>query len=379
MKRPRALAAAPLFLFLALFASACVGTESPQGWAAPVFDGDTVYFLASKDRLAAAPLTPEAQNATIAWNFPDKNNVADKNVKLQAVYGTPVIDGDRLYFTSFSGGVWALNKADGRPVWNMKTEIDGNVVSGIAVSGDLAAFGTTTGHLYVVNKSDKSPATGWPAGGKTFGDGIWAAPVISGDTIYVATMGGDLYSLKLSDGSENWEQPFHSSGAFGDLAQLNDQTLFVPSLNKHVYLLNPADGSVEHDFVASDWVWTQPAFDTKRNQVYFGDFAGDYYALDITSGAESWHVHLGADRVKSAGAIVDNVLVVGDRKPTVHFLDLDQSGKELNAVPVPSVGTIRADATAHGAFVYLATTGGKLLKADPGPKSVIEVTMGGRQ
>src|SRR6185312_3578318 len=178
--KPRALAVLPLLALIALLATACVGTESPQGWAAPVFDGNTVYFMPNKDRLAAANLAADGSSAQITWNFPDKNNTADKDVQLQAVYGQPVIDGNRIYFTSFSGGVFALDKASGRPLWRMKDELSGNVAGGLAVGDKLLAFGTTDGHLYVVNKGDKTPAPGWPADGQKFGDGIWAAPIIKG-------------------------------------------------------------------------------------------------------------------------------------------------------------------------------------------------------
>jgi len=375
---PRALAAAPLFLLFALFAASCVGTENPQGWAAPVFDANSVYFLQAKDRLAAAPASNEA-NTTITWSFPDKNNTADKDVKLQAVYGDPVISGDRLYFSSYSGGVFALNKADGRPAWRMKDEIQGNLVSGVAVSGDLLAFGTTEGRLYVVNKSDKSPAKGWPAAGIDYSSGIWATPVIKGDTVYVATMGGEVHALDLANASERWAKPFRASGAVAALSLLTDDALFVPGLNKHVYLLNPADGAVKSDFRADDWVWTLPAFDKDRNLAYFGDFSGKLYALDITTGKEAWSSALDSARIKSAPAIVNNVLVVGDRKPVVHFLDLKDNGKRLNQVPLTSLGSIQAGITAHDGAAYITTTSGKLLRADATNYSVTEITMGGRQ
>ena len=83
--------------------------------------------------------------------------------------------------------------------------------------------------------------------------------------------------------------------------------------------------------------------------------------------------------MKSAPAIVDNVLVVGDRKPTVHFLDLNDNGKQLNQVPLTGDGTLRADIAAKNGFAYIATTNGKLLRADPKQKNVIEITLSGRQ
>jgi outer membrane protein assembly factor BamB len=115
---PRALAVAPLLLFFAIFASACVSTENPSGWAAPVFDGNSLYFLASHDRLASAPAPTDA-GTTIAWHFPDKNNKDQSNIKLQGVYGEPVVEGDTIYLTSYSGGVFALNKSNGVPKWRV--------------------------------------------------------------------------------------------------------------------------------------------------------------------------------------------------------------------------------------------------------------------
>jgi eukaryotic-like serine/threonine-protein kinase len=369
--------AAPLLFFLVLLATACVGTENPEGWAAPVFDGDTVYFLQSHDRLAAAPLSSTATSTQITWSFPDKSRTEDKDVSLKAVYGEPVIDGDRLYVSSYSGGVFALNKADGRPVWRMKDEIEGNVVGGVAVSGNVLAFGTTEGHLYVVNKTDKSPAPGWKQSGVSYNSGIWATPIIKDGILYVATMGGDLHAIDVATGAEKWEKPFHSSGAIADFNFASDTQLVVPSLNKHVYLLNPADGSMLGDFVASDWVWTQPKY--KDGKAYFGDFSGKAYALDITTMAIDWTAQLGDTRVKSAAAIVDNVVMIGDRKPVVHFLDASAGGRELNAVPLLNDGTVRADITVKDGFGYVSTTNGKLLRANPKDKSVNEIIVGGRQ
>ena len=381
MKLPRALAVAPVILLVALAASACIGTENPQGWASPVFDNNTVYFLQSKDRLGAAPITSTDQTITLDWSFPDKNRTEDKDISLKAVYGEPVIDGDRLYFSSYSGGVFALNKTDGRPVWRMKDEIKGHVVGGVAVGANVLAFGTTDGHLYVVNKADKSPAPGWNAKGRSFGEEIWATPIIKGDTLYVATMGGDVHALSVKDGSELWEEPFHTSGAVPDITLMGDR-LFVASLNRNLYEVSSADGAEIGQFKATDWVWTQPAF--QDDHAYFGDFAGKVYDVDITDMQNAlWSLSLGDDRVKSSPGIVDNVLIVADRQPTVHFIDIGPNAnpeqRQLNEVAPTAGGTIRADVAVHDGFAYLSTTKGKLLRADPKQRSVFEVLVGNRQ
>src|SRR5487761_2032293 len=92
VKIPRALAVAPLLLILALLAAACVSTENPSGWAAPVFGTNNVYFLEAHDHLGAAPIPGTTPQTQLTWVFPNANDAAQKNIKLQAVYGDPVLE-----------------------------------------------------------------------------------------------------------------------------------------------------------------------------------------------------------------------------------------------------------------------------------------------
>lgn len=374
MKFPRALAVTPVLLLVALLFSACVSVEKPQGWGSPAFSADSIILQESKDHLAAVRVA--ANGATRAWVFPDKARPEDKELKLAAIYGTPVVDGDAVYFSSFNGGIFALNKTDGRPIWRLASGFKGDVVSGVSVSGGKLAFGTTEGNLYLVDAKDGKPSAGWPKGGVSYKKGIWAAPIIKGDLVYVATMDGKVDALKLADGSTVWPAPFNSTGAVAALQLLDDGHLFAPSLNKHVYILNTADGSVAQDYKARDWVWSGGAF--KDNAVYFGDFSGNVYAVDITTGADRWPATaLGEDRVKAGPAIVDDVVVFGDRVPAVHFLKASDGSRLGIGVPLTGAGTIRADAVAKDGAIYLVTTSGRLFKADPGTQTVNEVAVSG--
>jgi len=379
VKIPRALAAIPLLFCFALLAAACVGTENPSGWVAPVFDGQTVYFAEAHDHLAAAPAPGTDNQTTISWVFPAKNDPAQKGISLKGIYGRPVVDGANVYLSSYSGGVFALTKKDGHVVWQMKSEISGNVSGGVAVSSKLLAFGTTDGHLYVVNKSDHTTANNWPTSGLTVDGGIWAAPIFSADgqTLYVATMSGNLKAYNVADHSEAWT--FHASGAIADMALLDSTHLFVPSLNHHAYVLDPTkQGKVTTDFAARDWIWTTPAY--KDGIAYFGDFSGYVYALDLSgpAGHLKWEskVSTKGSRIFSAPALVGGLLVVADREPAVHFVD-PATGQVKNTVPLLT-STVRADVTAEGNYAYVSTTNGHLFRADPSQLKVAEVTVGGR-
>ena len=224
VKFPRAFAALPLLALVALLFSACVSVENPQGWGSPAFTPNAVYYQESKDHLSGAALAPDGP-ATRSWVFPDKNNPLHKAVKLKAIYGAPVVDGDAVYFSSFAGGVFALNKDTGRPIWRVSSGFSGDIVGGVAFGGGKLAFGTTDGAVYVVDAKDGKPAAGGPRGGVSFKKGVWAAPIIAGDVVYVASMDGTVDALKLSDGSRAWPKAFSATGAIAESVSYTHLTL----------------------------------------------------------------------------------------------------------------------------------------------------------
>jgi len=365
-----------ILLCLPVFA-ACVRVTNPDGWAAPVIDGQDVYVSTSKGHISAVTLQ-DGDAATARWTFPDKDRDPDKKIEPEAIYGDPVIDGDRVYLATFSAGVFALNKADGRPVWPTNgtntSQIKGNLAGGVALANGILYFGTTEGRLYAWNASDGSPA--WPEP-KRFDRGIWATPVVAGDNLFVATMGGEVHALSLADGSPAWIDPFVATGAIADLFALDDGRLFVPSINRHAYVLNAEDGTILADYRARDWVWTEPA--VTDSHVFFGDFGGHVYGLDITATPASplWDpVSLEGERVKAGAAIIGDVLIVADRKPVVTFINAT-TGQILNRVPIEDAGTVRSNVHVADGFAYILTTKGRLFRANPQNYSVAEIALTG--
>ncbi|MBI5949942.1 MAG: PQQ-binding-like beta-propeller repeat protein [Chloroflexi bacterium] len=369
MKPPRLIGAALLLVLAAAVLSACGGVVNPQGWAAPTFDSDSLYYYPGKERLVAVPLLsdPLAQ----AWQFPNSAFANQKDLNPEATYGEPVRDGDRLYVAAYDEGVFALNPADGSIAWGPK-ELKGHVLDGTTLAGGRLFVGTDEGYLYAFDPATGNPAAGWQEP-KKLGSGIWASPVGVGDTVVVATMGGKVRALAMADGATRWE--FKVEGAIASLTALGENRLFVPTLSKKVIILDATSGVVvSGPFQATDWVWNTPAF--KDGIAYFGDLSGDVYALDITSGQAKWTYSAG-HKVKSGPAIVGDVLVIADREPVVHFLKLGD-GTLQNTVPLADVGTIRANVVAGPAGTrfegkaIIATTKGRLFQATPNGQ-VVEI------
>ncbi len=373
-RRSAILAMALLFLPLL---SSCVSVLSPTGWAPVVFDGDTVYVTTSNGHLSALKL--ERDTATALWTFPDENRDEDKKLDTKAIYGAPVVSGDRVYLASFQAGVFALRKEDGRPIWSSSSgnanKLDGDIPGGVALAGENLFFGTTEGLVYGWKQADGTPATGWEKPKRVAG-GVWATPIVSGDHLIVATMDGGLHALSLADGSVRWS--FDVSGAIAELTKISDEYLFVPSINRHAYIIRTKDGSVAGDFRAKDWIWTGAA--VQGLKVYFGDFGGRVYGLDITNSGTVpiWRepASLSDERVKAGAAIVEDVVVVVDRAPVVSFISA-KDGSVLNSVPLTDAGTVRANVVTRDGAAYIATTKGKLFRAEPAARKVVEIQLSG--
>lgn len=364
-RRPLALL---LLLLFSLPLASCVSIANPEGWAAPVFAGERAYAFLGKDRLVALAVEGAPR---LLWRFPGEGQ---KGVRFEAVYTEPILDGDLLYFASYDGSLFAVSAADGSLRWQERGFV-GSIVGGpILVDGRWLVFGTTEGRIYALDKVDRRPAPGWPRDGLRLGKGVWAPPVARDGTVYAATMDGRLYAIALDGARLLWPEPFRVGAAIPDLALLDGRLLFVPSLDRKVYLVDPATGREAFPaLVASDWVWTRPA--VAGSTFFFGDFAGRVYAVDITSGRVRWTAAVGA-KVKAPPAVVGDALVVADRSPAVSFLSLE-TGELLNRVPVTAGGTLRAPVVAHGDAAYLLTTDGKLLRATPATLQVREVPLEG--
>lgn len=374
MISPRLGVAGVLLAGIALLSAACGGVKNPEGWASPALDDSAIYFFPKKDRVTAASLGADG-SVTAVWTFPDDAK-GQKDYDFKAAYDA-VTDGEALYFGSFDGRVFALDVKDGGVRWALKDEIDGGLASGPVLAGDRVIFGTTEGRVYAVDKATGRTASGWPSGGIKFNKGVWAPPVVQGDTVFIATMGGELHARNVADGgpSAKWAAPFEVEGAIADLTLLDDAHLFVPGLDKHVYIVETATGKGDaQGFTTRDWVWTRAAF--KDGIAYFGDFSGEVYALDITTLQAKWTADVGSE-VKAAPVLAgDGVLVVASKDPEVVFFKASD-GTVLNRVPLPDVGTVRAGLVLRDGNPLLVTTQGRLFQPNPSNFSVPELIVTG--
>lgn len=125
----------------------------------------TIYIGANNSNLYAV-----APDGSQRWLFEAERELA-------GIWSAPAVsaDGSTLYFTANKGGVYALNRADGRLGWQFS--IYGSIYSSAALDARGTLYtGSTAGHLFALDSANGSLIFDYDAGPQ-----IWSAPAIRPD------------------------------------------------------------------------------------------------------------------------------------------------------------------------------------------------------
>ncbi|HET7143431.1 MAG TPA: PQQ-binding-like beta-propeller repeat protein [Anaerolineales bacterium] len=101
------------------------------------------------------------------------------------IWGTPILDGDTLYYADLDGRIYSLDLASGNQNWDA-VQPDGPIVASLLIVGDQIYVATEAGTLVALDRDGK---TIWE---KTVGGKIYTTPVVSGDLILAAPYQADF-------------------------------------------------------------------------------------------------------------------------------------------------------------------------------------------
>ena len=125
-------------------------------------------------------------------------------------------------------------------------------------------------------------------------DGVPGAAAIVGGRVYIATLGGRVLCLELSDGSEVWrfETPEETNfrPGFNAPTTVFEETVFAGDEDGTFYAINRADGSLRWMKSTGDQIaGGATAVDTAEGpRVLFGSHDGTLYCRSVESGEEVW-------------------------------------------------------------------------------------------
>ncbi|MEU0189961.1 serine/threonine-protein kinase [Streptomyces afghaniensis] len=336
----------------------------------------------------AAP--PEQASGWRPWRFRMSNDV----------WGTPSVDGDLVYVTSFE--VHALDVATGRRrfktrdvAWSMAVA-DGRIHAsdGPTLFALDAREGTdlwrlqTDAWVYSLKAERGTVVTGTRGGGvqgweASNGQKLWevtgcqsdfespeAGPALHDGTVYV-WQDARLRALDARTGDERWSYPIGDAASCGGvpvrITQASDGYVYVCA-GTRVLALDVAAGHVKWHFEAPAVFLSPPTFvpgpAVTGGGIYLADYLGTVYALDATDGRDRWRI------ATESRASVDPVLVaaghvhVGSGKG-LYTLDAVtgtpkwrfQAGGDIVGAPSVAEGRIHFGSTDHLLYTLKADDG----------------------
>ena len=191
-----------------------------RGHAGVTIDGDLIYTGFSNGTLVAL----RKDNGSVAWSTSLKAE-ADRFFDVDA---TPIVLEDRVYASSSSGGVYALDKATGLvrwrlPFWDAAQPSNTGNVGGISTDGKLIYVSVADLGTYAI---DLEGNVVWRVGAR--GGGEPAAPVLYRDTLIYSLAGDGMFIADRRSGETlEWFQP--GDGVSAAPTVTGDGRLFVMS------------------------------------------------------------------------------------------------------------------------------------------------------
>ena len=235
-------------------------------------------FSDAKDRYVGSPLL--YNEVTYAPNADGNLYVVDSNGQLlwkfksqKTNWSKPVTDGVNLYFGSMDHFVYALKlnytqdeivadesglrTAIQQPLWSV--DLGAAIFANPKLSPQgVLYFATLGGKVFAIKAANGDILWSFPQEGQL--DGIWAAPVLVGELLYVGDAGdedGSIYGLSAKTSEVQWAAPYHTDAPIiGGGMAFPDGAGFVTTNGKFIKL--NTSGIVSWTKQFSDSTYTAP-------------------------------------------------------------------------------------------------------------------------
>jgi outer membrane protein assembly factor BamB len=197
----------------------------------------------------------DAKTGNLKWKFKTDG----------PVHGTPVIDKNKIYIGGWDAVLYALNAETGKEIWHFtlgtQTGFKG-IQSSVAVSDGKVLFGARDPHFFALDSETGKLIWKYDAENSW----ILSSAVVKDNTVYVGT--SDTYALLA---------------------------------------LDLKTGKEKYRLKTNGYVYSSPAI--AGNTIYFGDFTGNFFALNLLSNGKEFNYVSTENRKQFASATLKNDLL----------------------------------------------------------------------
>jgi outer membrane protein assembly factor BamB len=195
-----------------------------------------------------------------------------------------------------------------------------------------------------------------------------ATPLVIGSTVYTANAAGDVYALRISDGSVRWHTNV-GGGIYSGMAAAYGSIFLPDGDGGCARALDQRTGAIKWTRCLGDTVESTPA--VFGDKVFVSARNGNLYALDAVTGGLLWMGDLGDDNFSSAAAAY-GLVYIGSTDGRVYAFPQDctdpcppawtfQTGDEIvSASPVVANGVTYIASLDRHVYALDALSGAQL-------------------
>lgn len=225
-------------------------------------------------------------------------------------------------------------------------------------------------------KTEVGESTAEPAWTFQTGGAVWGDTATDGESIYIGSTDGNLYTLDSVTGKLNWA--IKTGGPIFSRPLLYGEYIYTLSDDEFLYKLNKKSGRQAWAFEteASEWVrglpdHEEPGYDSMSSApvivgdvIYVGSSNGHVYAIHKDSGEEVWRYQTGGP-VLSVPAIEDGALFIGSNDHHLYALNANtgeliwkfDTGQVVISSPVVHKGLVIVGSRSADLFALNTKTG----------------------
>jgi outer membrane protein assembly factor BamB len=331
------------------------GNALQTGVASSVLADDLaeLWKFETKDSIEGAPAVLDGVVYVASM---DENlyalNLADGKLKWQYKGGpfkaSPAVNGNSVFAGDSDGKFHCVDTTNGTKRWVFETGAE--ITGGANFFGDLILFGSYDETLYCLTRDGKEkwqfktqgPFNGSPAvaDGRTFvagcdsnvhvidiakgseltavdlGSQSGATAAVSGENLYVGTMGNQVQAINWKKGAVAWTfQPAKRAQPFYSSAAVTADLVVIGSRDKRIYALDRKTGTERWSFATDGRVDSSPV--AVGNRIFCGSMDGRLYVLDLATGKQLKKIDLDGP-VAGSAAVAAGRLLIGTQKGTVY-------------------------------------------------------------
>lgn len=282
--------------------------------SAPTSDGENAYIGTD----AGSVLAINVESGNILWEFK-----TERHPKGKGVFSSPRLYKKMLYIGGYDGNAYALNTAEGKPLWiNRGADWIGSSPD-VSPKLNLVYIGTEHGLWRkrggIMALDAKTGKTAWRS---TMTDFTHASPLYipEKNSVVVGCNDRTIYAFDAKNGELQWKRLVKGELKSKAAYDAKRDIIFIGSFDKHLYALDAATGAIHWSFEAGATIYSTPLL--YKNSVFTTSLDKHLYALDAETGAKKWEFAT-YGRVFASPVVADGSLWIGSNDGRLYELNPD--------------------------------------------------------